>query len=66
MNDRTVKAIVLAAGQGKRMKSAVPKQYLLLGGHEVLYYSLKVCIHGKILCEFCFIVDYFVFSIYGN
>ena len=42
MNDRTVKAIVLAAGQGKRMKSAVPKQYLLLGGHEVLYYSLKV------------------------
>ncbi|MCI8506444.1 MAG: 2-C-methyl-D-erythritol 4-phosphate cytidylyltransferase [Lachnospiraceae bacterium] len=42
MNGRTVKAIVLAAGQGKRMRSAVPKQYLLLGGHEVLYYSLKV------------------------
>lgn len=34
-------AIVLAAGRGKRMQSAVQKQYLLLGGKPVLYYSLK-------------------------
>lgn len=34
-------AIVLAAGRGKRMGSDIPKQYLLLGGHPVLYYSLK-------------------------
>ena len=34
-------AIVLAAGQGKRMGTKVHKQYLLLGDRPVLYYSLK-------------------------
>lgn len=34
-------AIVLAAGRGKRMNSTVHKQYLLLQGKPVLYYSLK-------------------------
>lgn len=34
-------AIVLAAGQGKRMNASVQKQYLLIKGHPVLYYSLK-------------------------
>lgn len=33
-------AIVLAAGKGSRMQSAVPKQYLELCGKQVLYYSL--------------------------
>lgn len=41
MNGKIVKAIVLAAGQGRRMESKVPKQYLQLGGREVLYYSLR-------------------------
>lgn len=35
-------AIVLAAGQGKRMHSDIPKQYLLIRGKPVLYYALKV------------------------
>ncbi len=34
-------AIVLAAGQGKRMNSSVRKQYLLIKDKPVLYYSLK-------------------------
>ncbi len=34
-------AIVLAAGRGKRMQSDVAKQYLLVRGKPVLYYSLK-------------------------
>ena len=34
-------AIVLAGGSGSRMNSDVAKQYLLLDGKEVLYYSLK-------------------------
>lgn len=38
-NEKNV-AIVLAAGQGKRMKSSVPKQYLLLGDRPVLFYAL--------------------------
>ncbi|MCM1183175.1 MAG: 2-C-methyl-D-erythritol 4-phosphate cytidylyltransferase [Roseburia sp.] len=35
-------AIVLAAGQGRRMNSSVPKQFLLIKDKPVLYYSLKV------------------------
>lgn len=34
-------AIVLAAGQGKRMNSKIQKQFLHIQGHPVLYYSLK-------------------------
>lgn len=34
-------AIVLAAGSGKRMNSDVPKQFMELAGHPVLYYSLR-------------------------
>lgn len=34
-------AIVLAGGSGKRMGTRVHKQYLLMGGKPVLYYSLK-------------------------
>lgn len=36
-----VTAIVLAAGQGKRMNSEIAKQFLNLNGKPVLYYSLK-------------------------
>lgn len=39
--EKKVVAIVLAAGQGKRMGSAVPKQYLLIEDKPVLYYTLK-------------------------
>ena len=35
-------AILLAAGQGKRMQSDVKKQYMLIQGKPVLYYPLKV------------------------
>lgn len=34
-------AIVLSAGQGKRMNTQTAKQYLLLEGKPILYYSLK-------------------------
>lgn len=43
--DMTVKeeisVIVLAAGQGRRMNSKVQKQFMLLQGKPVLYYSLR-------------------------
>ncbi|MCI8453963.1 MAG: 2-C-methyl-D-erythritol 4-phosphate cytidylyltransferase [Lachnospiraceae bacterium] len=34
-------AIVLAAGQGRRMHAAVAKQFLLLAGKPLIYYSLR-------------------------
>lgn len=56
-------AIVLAAGQGKRMGADVAKQYLLLHGKPVLYYTLKnfedsvvdeiVLVTGKDQIEYC-------------
>ena len=36
-----VVAIVLAAGQGKRMSSKTAKQFMELGGKPLLYYSLR-------------------------
>lgn len=41
MEKKYCTAIVLAAGSGKRMGTKVHKQYLLIGGKPVLYYSLK-------------------------
>lgn len=35
-------AVVLAGGRGSRMKSDIPKQYLLIHDKPVLYYSLKL------------------------
>lgn len=56
-------AIVLAAGQGKRMNSTVQKQYLLINNKPVLYYSLKafeesmiddiVLVTGNAEIDFC-------------
>lgn len=40
MSEKNI-AIVLAAGQGKRMKSDVHKQYLSVGDKPVLFYCLK-------------------------
>jgi 2-C-methyl-D-erythritol 4-phosphate cytidylyltransferase len=56
-------AIVLAAGQGKRMNTNVHKQYLLIKNKPVLYYSLKafedsliddvVLVTGKGEAQYC-------------
>lgn len=35
-------AIVLAGGHGSRMKSDIPKQYMVIKGKPLLYYSLSV------------------------
>lgn len=41
MRNEKCTAIVLAAGQGKRMGTKVQKQFLEIQGHPVLYYSLR-------------------------
>lgn len=43
-----ITAIVLAAGEGKRMNSAVHKQYLMLADKPVLYYALKTFAESKV------------------
>ena len=44
-------AIVLAGGSGKRMGTSVHKQYLLMGGKPVLYYSLKAFQDSELIDE---------------
>lgn len=44
----TTIAIVLSAGRGKRMHSSTAKQYLMLQGKPVLYYSLKAFQESRI------------------
>lgn len=41
MEKKKCTAIVLAAGQGKRMNSKIQKQFLEIKGYPVLYYSLR-------------------------
>lgn len=41
MQKKITTAIVLAAGQGKRMQSSVQKQYMLLEDKPILYYALQ-------------------------
>ncbi len=58
-----VAAIVLAAGQGKRMGTAVQKQFLELSGRPVLFYTLQafeesvvdevVLVTGSDMAEYC-------------
>jgi 2-C-methyl-D-erythritol 4-phosphate cytidylyltransferase len=69
-----VTAIVLAAGQGKRMNTPVAKQFLCLRDKPVIYYSLKafeescvdriILVTGKEQVEYCreHIVDQYHFK----
>lgn len=41
MEKKYCTAVVLAGGSGKRMGTKVHKQYLMLKGYPVLYYSRK-------------------------
>lgn len=43
-----ITAIVLAAGQGKRMNASVAKQFLMLREKPVIYYSLKAFERSKV------------------
>lgn len=44
-------AIILAAGQGKRMQSKIQKQYLLIHEYPVLYYTLQVFEKSPLISE---------------
>ncbi len=40
------KAIIVAAGSGSRMNTEIPKQFLLIGGKPLLYYTIRSFIHA--------------------
>lgn len=40
------KAIIVAAGNGSRMKTDIPKQFLLVEGKPLLYYTIRSFIHA--------------------
>ena len=44
-------AVIVAAGTGSRMQSELPKQFMLLAGKPVLYYSLRAFHRGEVPCE---------------
>lgn len=48
-------AVVLAAGSGKRMNSSVAKQFLLLGGRPILWYSLQA-VEASAVIDDCILV----------
>lgn len=48
-------AILLAAGGGRRMHSAIAKQFMPLGGKPLLWYSLKV-IEDSMIIDDCILV----------
>ena len=49
-------AIVLAAGAGKRMQSAVAKQYMLLDGKPIIWYALKAFEESKYIHQVILVV----------
>lgn len=49
-------AIVLAAGQGKRMGTAVQKQYLELEGRPVICYSLEIFQRSELIDDIVLVV----------
>ena len=56
MQKKKCTAIVLAAGQGKRMGTKVQKQYLEIEGKPVLYYSLHAFEKSAIIDEIVLVV----------
>lgn len=48
-------AVILAGGSGSRMKSDVAKQFMLLGGKPLLWYSLQAVQQSKIIDD-CILV----------
>ena len=51
MKKKKCTAIVLAAGQGKRMGTKIQKQYLEVFGRPVLYYALRVFEQSELIDE---------------
>lgn len=49
-------AILLSAGQGKRLGADRPKQYLEVGGHPLIAYSLQCLERSPLICQIILVV----------
>lgn len=56
MEKKRCVAIALAGGRGKRMGSAVSKQYLMLGEKPILYYSLEAFQRSEVIDDVILVV----------
>lgn len=56
MDKRHCTAIVLAGGQGKRMGSKIQKQYLMIQGKPLIYYSLYQFEHSDLIDDIILVV----------
>ncbi|RJQ25657.1 MAG: 2-C-methyl-D-erythritol 4-phosphate cytidylyltransferase [Peptococcaceae bacterium] len=52
-----VAAVIPAAGQGRRMGTAVKKPFLLLGGFPVIYYTLRVMEESLLIDDVVLVVS---------
>lgn len=55
-NKKHCTAIILSAGQGKRMGASVQKQYIELEGKPVIYYTIKAFQDSKIIDDIVLVV----------
>lgn len=55
--EKTVSAVICAAGQGSRMNSSVPKQFLLLGGKPMITMSLEKFLKTKVVDEILLVLS---------
>lgn len=53
-----ITAIILAGGKGTRvMGAACPKQYIMIGGHQIIWYVLKTVIYDNRIDQFVVVAD---------
>ena len=56
MDKKKCTAIVLSAGQGKRMGSAIQKQYIELSGKPIIFYTLDAFQKSAIIDDIVLVV----------
>ena len=56
MDKKKCTAIVLSAGQGKRMGSAIQKQYIELSGKPIIFYTLNAFQKSAIIDDIVLVV----------
>ena len=49
-------AVLLAAGQGRRMGGEIPKQYIKLGGMPIMLHSLRTFTEGNVITDVVIVV----------